>query len=277
MHELIDRELSPFLDRLGLAEEPLGLFYSDVLPEGAMMPSQMETPTPDREKRGEINWKEVFASFACVMGLIWRARRKQAVAAFAAEHYGCPGGSFFLGFHKPQTETILNYVTTGIPGWSEGEHYCESPAVLRAIFERLDPCPAPGKYCIVKPLRQFRGDEEPAVVIFFTRPEPLCGLHQLATFVTGDPEVVMSPWAAACGSIAAWPLHYLSRGAMKAVLGGWDPSARKFFRPDELSFTVPMSMFLTMLERYRESFLMTDTWQTVAKKAARSRRAWDDV
>ena len=73
----------------------------------------------------------------------------------------------------------------------------------------------------------------------------------------------MSPWAAACGSIAAWPLHYLSRGAMKAVLGGWDPSARKFFRPYELSFTVPMSMFLSMLERYRESFLMTDTWQTV--------------
>ncbi len=276
MQALIERELAPFVDLLGLQEEPLGLHYSDVLPEGAMTPPHMEPPTVERERRGEINWQAVFASFACVIGLIWRVRQKKSVAAFAADCYGCPGGSFFLGFHKPQTETILNYVTTGIPGWSEGERYCESPEALRGIFAQLDPCPAPGKYCVVKPLRQFREGEEPGLVIFFTRPEPLCGLHQLATFVTNDPEVVMSPWAAACGSIVAWPLHYLSRGATKAVLGGWDPSARKFFRPDELSFTVPLGMFVTMLERYRESFLMTDTWRTVAKKAARSRRTWGD-
>jgi len=107
-----------------------------------MTPPAMEPPTPEREQRGEVDWQAVFASFACVMGLIWRVRQQQAVAAFAADQPGCPGGSFFLGFHKPQTETILRYVTTGIPGWSEGEHYCESPEALRAIFARLDPCPA---------------------------------------------------------------------------------------------------------------------------------------
>ena len=274
MQELIERELASFLDKLGLAEEPMGLVYSDRMPEGAISPPTMEPPTPEREQRGEINWQAVFASFSCVMGVIWRARQKKIAAVFAADQPGCPGGSFFLGYHKPQTEAILRYVTSGIPGWTEGEHYCESPEALRAIFTTLDPCPAPGKYCIVKPLRQFKGEEEPRLVIFFARPEPLCGLHQLATFVTNDPEVVMSPWAAACGSIAAWPFHYLGSGAMKAVLGGWDPSARKFFRPDELSFTVPFGMFVSMLERFRDSFLMTDTWSIVQKKAARSERTW---
>jgi hypothetical protein len=38
-------------------------------------------------------------------------------------------------------------------------------------------------------------DEQPLLVTIFTRPESLCGLHQLVTFVTNDPEVVASPWS----------------------------------------------------------------------------------
>lgn len=267
--------LPDFLATVGLSEEPVGLFYTDSPPVDSLMPPLMEPPTPEREARGEINWQRVFGAFSCVMGMIWRARKKRTSACFSADRPGCPGGSFFFGFHKPQTETILNYVTTGIPGWTEGEHYCESPEALRAIFTFLDPPPAPASNCVVKPLSLFTGDEEPAVIIFFSRPEPLCGLHQLATYVSNDPESVMSPWSAACGSIAAWPLHYQQRKLHKAVLGGWDPSARKFFPPDKLSFAVSFTMFEAMLARYRQSFLATKTWTQVMKKARRSERAWN--
>jgi len=34
MQAVIERELASFIDRLGLAEEPLGLVYSDEMPEG---------------------------------------------------------------------------------------------------------------------------------------------------------------------------------------------------------------------------------------------------
>ncbi|MFW5989619.1 MAG: DUF169 domain-containing protein, partial [Desulfosudaceae bacterium] len=115
------------------------------------------------------------------------------------------------------------------------------------------------------------------LVVFFARPETMAGLHQLATFVTNDPEAVMSPWSAACGSLVAWPYHYLARGLNKAVVGGWDPSARKFFKTDELSLTVPLSMFEQMLNRYEESFLTTGTWATVQKKILRSKKAWNEV
>ncbi len=97
----------------------------------------------------------------------------------------------------------------------------------------------------------------PELISFFTRPESVSVLHQLAAFVTNDPEGVVSPWGAGCGSIVVWPLHYLSMGQNKAVIGGWDPSARKFFKTDELSFTVPFPMFKDMLNRYGESFLTT--------------------
>jgi hypothetical protein len=58
------------------------------------------------------------------------------------------------------------------------------------------------------------------------------------------------------------------------VLGGWDPSARKFFKTDELSLTIPYEMFSQMLERFEESFLTSKTWSTVQKKISRSRRTW---
>ena len=147
---------------------------------------------------------------------------------------------------------------------------------MRRIFEYVDPRPAPKTFCVVKPLSRFTADEEPELAVFFVRPESLSGLHQLATFVTNDPEVVASPWGAACGNIAVWPLKYKMQGKNKAVLGGWDPSARKFLKTDELTLSVPLEMFNNMLERFETSFLKTDTWETVQKKIQRSNKAWGE-
>ena len=229
-----------------------------------------------KEIKNEINWQAIFDQFSCVIGNIWRARKKKTAAYFSEECFGCPGGAFWLGFMKPQTETIIRYVSTGIPGKMEGELYCDSPEALRQIFEQIDPRPAPKKFCVVKPLTLFEDEENPEIVAFFARPESLSGLHQLSTFVTNDPEVVVSPWGAACASLITWPLKYLNKGEEKAVLGGWDPSARKFFKTDELTFTVPYKMFCQMIERFESSFLTTKTWGLVQKKIARSKRAWGE-
>ena len=80
-------------------------------------------------------------------------------------------------------------------------------------------------------------------MIFFARAETISGLNQLATFVTNDFEAVQSPFGAGCSNLVAWPLKYLERGQLKAVLGGWDPSDRKFLKPDEITFAVPYEMF----------------------------------
>jgi hypothetical protein len=63
----------------------------------------------------------------------------------------------------------------------------------------------------------------------------------------------------------------------KAVIGGWNPSARKFFKTDELSFSVPLKLFADMLERFDASFLKTKTWRTVQKKISRSQKAWGEI
>ncbi|KAF1077395.1 DUF169 domain-containing protein [Halodesulfovibrio sp. MK-HDV] len=269
-----EHTLETFLSTLGLDEEPMGIFFTDEEPSEGFSPKPNELPTREKEIENKINWPELFGSFSCVIGNIWRARKKQSVAYFSSEQFGCAGGAFWLGFLNPQTETIINYVSTGSPNLGDCERYCDSPDALRKIFEYVDPQPVIKKYCVIKPVSQFAENETPELVTFFARPESLSGLHQLAVFVTNDPEVVASPWGAACGSLVAWPRHYASKGQKRAVLGGWDPSARKFFKTDELSFTVPFSMFSDMVSRYNESFLTTKTWQTVQKKIERSNKVW---
>ena len=232
-----------------------------------------DLPSREKEKENAVDWQHIFSNFSCAVGHIWRARKKGTSAFFSADRFGCPGAAFWMGFTKPQTEMIIHYVSSGIPGRMEGELYCSSPDELRKIFQYADPEPVAEKYIIFKPIGQFTDKETPELVAFFARPESLCGLHQLATFVTNDPEAVVSPWSAGCGSLIAWPRRYAAKGKVKAVLGGWDPSARKFYRPDELSFTVPFSMFNQMLDQYEASFLSTPTWSTVQLKINRSKKS----
>jgi uncharacterized protein (DUF169 family) len=273
----IQAETPGFLEILGLSEEPLGMFYTAVEPREGFSPQSALLPNVDLEARGEVDWGATFANFACVVGLLWRARKLGKPAYFDQSRFGCLGGAFYLGFLKPQLEFITHYVSTGIPNVLEGECYLESPEVTRRFFEAIDPRPAPAPFCVFKSLSQFAPQETPEVVTFFARGEVIGGLNQLATFVTNDFEAVMSPFGAGCSNIVTWPLKYLEQGRLKAVLGGWDPSDRKFLKPDEITFAVPWEMFARMVQRYRESFLTRPTWAVVRKKIALSRKAWKET
>jgi hypothetical protein len=275
---VIDHDrLTPFLEALGYDETPFGFFYTDREPADGFSPKPGVLPTREDESQGRVDWPVVWGNFRCVLGVIWLARKKKTAAWFTAENFGCLGGAFYLGFNRPQLEAIVHYVSTGIPGVMEGEHYLSSPEVTRNFFELVTPEPAPAKYAVFKPLTDFGQDETPLLVSWFARPEVLSGLHQLASFVTEDMEAVASPFGAGCTNLAAWPLKYLHDGRFKAVLGGWDPSCRKYLKTDELTFTVPREMFDRMLTRWGESFLTSPAWQEMKKKIQRSRKAWGEA
>ena len=193
--------LAGLLDALGLTEEPYGLFYSDVAPTGGFSPDPGPALSLELERRGQVDWGAVWGHFSCVMGKLWLARKKRAAAWFDAERYGCPGGSFYLGFHAPQLDCITCYISTGIPGTPvAGERYLPTPASARRFFTEIAPRPAPARYCVLKPVSQFGDGETPENVIFFARGEVLTGLSTLAAFVTDDFEIVAAPgrcWAAA--------------------------------------------------------------------------------
>lgn len=263
-------QITPFLDILGLDDMPMGTYFTSQQPDTGTTPKQAELPTLEKESNGTLDWAAQQETHSCSMGHIWRARKKQTVAWFSADRFGCAGNAFWMGFAGEPTETMLKFVTT------DGECYLDSPEAYRAIAEDLSPVKPPKPYVVLKPVDQFAQDEEPVLVSFYARPEILSGLHQLAAYVTADPQVVASPWGPACGGLFTWPMRYLADGKNKAVLGGWDPSARKFFKNDELSFTIPFPMFVDMVTRWKDSFLALDTWALVRKKIDRSKRTWGE-
>ncbi len=270
-------EIKDFLAALGLDEEPMGMYYTDTQPEQGVSPDKKILPTAEQEAKGEVDFGAIFASFSCVIGKIWLARKKRTAAYFDREHYGCLGGAFYLGFLKPQLEIVAHFISSGIPGRAEGEHYLESPEVSRSFFTTIDPRPAPARFCVFKPLSHFSEGVVPEIVTFFARAEIISGLNQLAVFVTNDFEAVSSPFGAGCTNLVSWPLRYLSQGKLKAVMGGWDPSERKFLKPDEITFSVPYEMFGRMVARWPESFLNTDTWAMIKKRIDLSKRKWGET
>jgi len=88
-----------------------GIFDRRLGQKGGFSPKPTDLPTREKEIKNEIDWQKVFGQFSCVMGHIWRARRKKTAAYFSDKQFGCPGGAFFLGFNKPQTETIIHWET----------------------------------------------------------------------------------------------------------------------------------------------------------------------
>jgi uncharacterized protein (DUF169 family) len=271
-------ELLPkFLEVLGIEEQPMGTFYSNKKPSDGYSPNSLDLPTIEKEINNEVDWAGVFSGFTCAMQKIWIARKKNTTAYFSAKQFGCVGGAYYFGFVNPLPNTIIQYISTGIPNVMEGELYHKSPDDARNMLEQIDPVPASGKYCIFKPLQSFKSEENPVLITFFVKPETLSGLHRLVTYVTKDPEAVISPWSAACGSLVLKPLFYLSKGLNKAVIGGMDPTARKYLKTDELTFTVPIDMFTKLIYSFDKSFLKTDTWATVQKKIALSKKAWGEI
>jgi len=267
-----------FLEYLGLGEEPFGVHYADTLPENAYGPKTGTPISRELEDKRELDMQEVMKTFSCVMGNIWLARKKKGAAFISSTEYGCPGGVYYCSMMKPHLRFIEHYVSTGFEGTPlQGERYMPNPDAMRKFMLEVNPREAPGKYCIFKPLSHFTDDEKPEFVIFFVRPEILSGLFTHAIFTTGDMDCVASPFGAGCTNMISWPLYYQGKGLEKAVLGGFDPSARKFMKTDELTFTVSLSLYEKMLAALPESMFTHDTdWKNVRKKVERSAKAWGE-
>ncbi len=277
MHAILTATTT-FMDHLGLTEAPFGVYYSESKPENAYGPTPGIPISREQEDRGELDMQEVMGSFSCVMGNIWLARKKHRAAFISTEEYGCPGGAYYCAMMKPHLKFIEHYVSAGLEGTPvHGERYMPNADAMRTFMLKLNPRTAPRKYCVFKPLQLFSDSEPPEFIIFFARPEILTGLFIQTTFTTGDMECVVSPFGAGCTNILGWPLYYKEQGVEKGVIGGFDPSARKFMKTDELTFTVPLGLYEKMLAALSESmFNHNTTWESVRKKVARSAKAWGE-
>jgi hypothetical protein len=205
---------------------------------------------------------------SCLICELAKVRKGQSLL-FGEEEIKCGGGKRYTGFTNKLRPNFEYFLSCGIPGSMEGERYIKSPEMVTEILKNMKIIPATGKYLIFKRWDHLEEKDNPEVAIFFAGGEILSGLFTLAIFDQVEPNGVISPFGAGCGSIIHYPrLEQLSERP-RAVLGMFDPSARPCVPVDWLSFAVPMKKFVKMIDYMEESFLITPTWSKVVAKINR--------
>lgn len=237
-------ELMAFSDALALREMPFAAFSTNAVPEGALTPKNSR----------------------CIIGVLRLARKRRQVVTVMNHDNLCPGGRVYANLEGAVTDFIPAFVSTGMEGVFEGERYCKNPEVVVQYLDQVRLKADPLPYRIFKPVDMLTENEVPEVVVFFENPDVLSGLFTLVQFETGDNDSIIAPFGAGCAGIYTWVKRYLEEGKERAVIAGFDPSARPFMAPDELTFAMPYTMFLRLMSCYRESFLFTHSWQTIKKR-----------
>lgn len=267
----IIKNLTELIGSLGIEDEPMGLYFSDQAPEKGISPNSQTPISREDETKGQVDWEVLHNNFSCVVSKVRRARIEKKPVFFSAQNFGCMGGSFYLGYTNPNLSVQSYFVSNGIPGMFEGEHYVKTPETAQNFFDQASPPLAKKKYLIIQPLSQIIQSITPEIVIFFANSEAISGLSFLTHFVTNDMYSVRIPFGAGCTNMIAWPRKYREEEKQVAVIGGMDPSSRIYFRLNEFSFSVSFELFELMLKEWKYSFLMTKTWQKVQKRVKRSK------
>jgi uncharacterized protein (DUF169 family) len=245
MNQYSEEAWKRFRDTLGLKESPLGIYYTNDKPDGV---------TP---KAGV---------HVCMIGLLKEARKNGKIIFFDKDHFGCPGGAYYMGFFESPMPNIEYFLSCGIPGEMEGERYIKTPERAREYFSRMIPRRAPATYCVFKPIDQFQRGTEPEVVAFFAPPDILSGLCTLTNYALERTDAVYAPFSSGCGTILTHPLKEAGREQPHAILGMFDVSARPMVENEILTLAMPYPIFLKLLENVTGSFLETGSWKKVLKR-----------
>ena len=115
MGQFSEESWRQFRSTLGLKESPLGIYYTNDKPEGV---------TP---KTG---------IHLCMIGLLKKARKNGKTVYFDKNHFGCPGGAYYMGFLESPRPNIEYFLSCGLPGQMEGERYIKTPELARKYIEK---------------------------------------------------------------------------------------------------------------------------------------------
>lgn len=227
------------------AELPIAYFYADE-------PSADDIADSKREHR-------------CLICNLNRVREGHAFV-YNAKTPGCPGGRRYSGFSQTLRPNFEYFLSCGIPGKLEGERYKKSPELVKEYLKNNPVFEAPAKHLIFKRWDKLAETDDPAAVVFFAPADVLSGLFTLANYDRADPNGVICPMGAGCSSMIAHALSESKKDRPRCVLGMFDVSARPCVPANTLTFTIPMSRFVQMVQNMDESFLVTKTWNAVRER-----------
>ena len=221
--------------------------YREAFGEGAQLPllfGYSDTPVAETAKIG-----------GCFFKGLQQAREGTPIS-LSAEIIGCGGGKLYTGF-SDMPERVPNFV-------SLTEKYKKTPEMVLDYIKGLNLRRSEKPY-----LNFVRADQAESLegfegVMFYATPDMLAGLCGWAYFDCNAPDAVVAQFGSGCSTVVSMTVAENAHNGYRCFLGLFDPSVRPWVGKDELSFTVPMSRFTTMLETMRECFLFgSHAWERI--------------
>lgn len=213
---------------------------------------------------GNAEWGKKSEISGCIICELAKVRSGRSLVS-NAERIKCGGARRYLGYTdkmRPDFEYFLSCGNDRV----EGERYLRSPEQVREFMKDQQKLHAEGRNIVFKRWDNLTGNDNPEVVIFFATPDVVSGLFTLANFDQTEPNGTFTPFGAGCGSIVYYPYMESKTERQRAVIGLFDPSARPCVPKDVLTFAEPMKRFEKMISYMEESFLITETWDTIRKR-----------
>lgn len=201
---------------------------------------------------------------SCLIAQLMAVRKGQSLC-FCPDSVNCGGGKRYLGFAGQINERFACFLSNGEDG-GFCERYKQSPALVNRLLETIPRLPIMGENLIFKRWDKLEAGDTPQFIVFFVTPDVLSGLFTLACFDNNEPDTVISPFGAGCTSVVYYPYReYLEKGN-RAIIGLFDPSARKCVKANVLSFSLSIDRFWQLMTEMEESFLITPTWNFICKR-----------
>ncbi len=240
-----------FKEKLVMKHSPVGFYFSDTKPEGA------------------VAFKKPISG--CIMPRILASAKGSTYAFDEKSLPSC--AAFFLGF-RDGLFTGAEYFLSHAPlAGSLCERFVKTPKLAREYIRKAKYPKKSKGHAVFKPLEQFTGTDKPEIVIFFANPDQLSALVYLLYFgapLEGDR--VATGFSSGCGSVVAMPLAFRRSGAGKAVWGLHDVSARANLPADLMTIALPYELLVEIWKDMDKSFLITKTWNKIAGRIARNNK-----
>jgi hypothetical protein len=225
------------------------VIYADKLPTDAQVPS--------------------FRGHSCIIDWFWKVVEGKTVA-FEHDHIPCGGAKGGLCFGDEFAANPLHlaqFLSTGVPGERDGEHYKKTPQIALASWSSMKKVNINKRYVIFRPLPDLQSsDGKPAVVIFPVNPDQLSALVVLANYARPSNDNVTVPFGSGCSTIVRYPYLEGRRRNPRAVIGFTDVTARSYHPADIMTFSVPWKMYEEMDGNVVGSFLDKGVWGRLKKR-----------
>lgn len=182
--------------------------------------------------------------------------RQGQPASLNADNIGCGGGKFYTGF-APMNAYIPDFV-------SQKEHYKQTPEMVTGYIRDLDVRMTDKAFLNFMRLDQASSFDHMEGLLFFATPDILSGLCAWAFYDNNDADAVTTLFGSGCSTVVATAVRENRLKGKRTFIGLFDPSARPYVGPDELSFVIPASRFTSMYDTMRQSCLFgTHAWNKV--------------